>query len=185
MGIAHDAAAAVGKTLRSARAGTAKLTSRKLGLTNLPALIVESSSFVAEQALPTSATKEGEGTAPMITWSDAPPSTRSFVLICEDPDAPLPNPLVHWLVYGIPGTTTTIERSPTLVGREGRNSFQRDGWVAAQPPFGHGLHHYHFQVFALDVGIDLRSGAGRSAVVDAMRGHVVAWGEIVGTYVRN
>ena len=185
MGIAHDAAAAVGKTLRSARAGTKKLTSRKLGLTNLPALIVESPSFLADQALPTSATREGEGIAPTITWSNVPPNARSFVLICEDPDAPLPNPLLHWLVYGIPGTSIFLERSPSPLGREGRNSFQREGWTAAAPPIGHGLHHYHFQVFALDVGIDLKPGAGRSAVIDAMRGHIIAWGEIVGTYVRN
>jgi len=96
----------------------------------------------------------------------------------------LPQPFVHWLVYGLRGEDATLDATRLASAREGRNSTGRKGYVGAAPPPGHGTHHYHFQVFALDIDLALDAGARRSAVLDVMNGHVVAWGELVGSYER-
>ena len=164
------------------RAGDENLASHKLGL-GAPSLEVTSTDFTSGTTLPRAATCEGEGRPPAIAWSEVPPRTRSVVLVVEDPDAPVPEPFVHWLVYGIPSTTTSLDGAST--GREGKNSKLEPGFTPAEPPHGHGLHHYHFRVFALDDEVVLEPAAGRSALFDAMKNHVLAWGDLVGTYERS
>jgi Raf kinase inhibitor-like YbhB/YbcL family protein len=145
---------------------------------------ITSSAFTDGGSLPITFTADGAGVAPPLTWSNIPERARSLVLIAEDPDAPILNPFVHWLVYSLPVTTGSIATSPAG-GREGKNSMLKTGYTPAAPPAGHGMHHYHFQIFALDIVLELGEGAGRNALLDAMRNHVIAWGDIVATYERS
>jgi Raf kinase inhibitor-like YbhB/YbcL family protein len=185
MGLAHEIGKNIGKAIEPIRAGDDKIASRKLGVTEASRTIdVTSTAFTDGGSLPVTFTADGAGLAPPITWSSVPDAARSLVLIAEDPDAPFPKPFVHWLVYSLPVTTTSIASSPAG-GREGKNSMLKTGYTPAAPPAGHGMHHYHFQVFALDIVLELGEGAGRSALLEAMRNHVIAWGEIVATYERS
>jgi Raf kinase inhibitor-like YbhB/YbcL family protein len=105
--------------------------------------------------------------------------------MCEDPDAPFPEPFVHWIVYGIPPTVHALDGARATQWKEGRNSKLQTGFTGAAPPSGHGVHHYHFQVLALDKPLDQEEpGLGRGALLSAMRGHVLAFGDLVGTYER-
>jgi Raf kinase inhibitor-like YbhB/YbcL family protein len=127
------------------------------------------------------------GVSPALSWSDVPPGTKQLVLLCEDPNAPSPTPFVHWAVYGIPLTTRSLPEGippvPVTSGfKQGRNSTGGDGYTGPEPPVGHGVHHYHFQVFALDTPSELAPGADRASLLRAMSGHVLASGELVGTY---
>ena len=94
----------------------------------------------------------------------------------RDPDAPFPEPYVHWMVYGIAPNASFGERY-----NEGKNSKLAIGFTPAAPPRGHGLHHYHFEVFALDAATDYDPGVGRSQLLEQMKGHVLGWGEVIGT----
>ncbi|HEX6245787.1 MAG TPA: YbhB/YbcL family Raf kinase inhibitor-like protein, partial [Polyangiales bacterium] len=115
-------------------------------------------------------------------WDHLRGAARSFALICEDPDAPFPQPFVHWIVYDIPDDARSIE--PVHAWQHGKNSLLQLGYTGAAPPPGHGTHHYHFQLFALDVAHLPARGIGRRAFVSALRGHIVAWGELVARYGR-
>jgi Raf kinase inhibitor-like YbhB/YbcL family protein len=185
MGVAHEVGKNIGKAIAPIRAGADKLASAKLGLPAMQnqTLAVSSSAFSEGGAIPVAYTADGGGFAPPIAWENVPASARSMVLIAEDPDAPMPKPFVHWLVYSLPAAVGSLESAPAF-GREGKNTMMKPGYTPPAPPAGHGPHHYHFQVFALDTILELEGGIGRSALLDAMRGHVLAWGETVGTYER-
>ena len=184
MGIAHEIAKGIGKGLRSVRAGEEKIAAAKL-VAARPTLELTSDAFSNGGALPRSATADGEGVAPAIRWRGVPHHARSLALVVEDPDAPLHEPFVHWLVWGLPARDDgSIDVGAASNARQGKNSKQTRGFTPASPPPGHGPHRYHFQLFAIDREIDVEDGAGRGALFDAMRGHVVAWGEIIGTYAR-
>jgi Raf kinase inhibitor-like YbhB/YbcL family protein len=135
-------------------------------------------------SLPGRCTVDGEGVAPPLSWTRPAGGTQAVVLICEDPDAPLPEPFVHWLVYGIPADLQHLDVSTRPRAHEGQNSKLKSGFTPAAPPPGHGLHHYHFQIFALDTRVHLENGVGRGKLLEAMRGHVLQWGELVGIYQR-
>ena len=106
----------------------------------------------------------------------------------EDPDAPLPKPFVHWIAFNIgpdvTGLAEGITRDDNAILLQGKNSGLRTGWTGMAPPKGDTQHHYHFQVFALDQKLELQGGAGRSALINAMANHVLARGELVGTFRR-
>jgi Raf kinase inhibitor-like YbhB/YbcL family protein len=182
MGVAQDVMYKLGRAFGGGRAGAAKLVSRRLGGDRV--VVVTSPDFGDGEPLPISATADGEGGPPVIQWQSAPADTQSIVLVCEDPDAPLPEPFVHWLVYAIPASAMMLDTATLAGAREGKSSALRIGYAPAAPPRGHGVHHYHFQVFALDEIVHLADGAGRRELVETMNGHVLGWGEIVGTYER-
>lgn len=184
MAIGHDAAVAMGAALRRVRAGDHKLASSIIATVAQRTLEVSSPAFPDGGRLPLSSTIDGEGAPPVVRWSGVPAAAQSIALVCEDSDAPLPRPFVQWLVWGIPVTATRLDPWELDGLREGKNSTMRRGFAPAAPAPGHGVHHYHFQIFALDEPIDVGDGAGRSSLMHAMRGHVVAWGETVGTYER-
>jgi Raf kinase inhibitor-like YbhB/YbcL family protein len=185
MGLAHEVGKSIGKVIEPIRAGDDKIAARKLSVAEDTRTInVTSTAFTDGGSLPVTFTADGAGVAPPIAWSNIPDGARSVVLIVEDPDAPAPKPFAHWLVYSLPVTAGSIASSPAG-GREGKNSMLKNGYTPPAPPAGHGMHHYHFQVFALDVVLELGEGAGRSALLDAMRNRVIAWGEIVATYERS
>lgn len=185
MGLAHEVGRSIGKVMVPIRAGIDKLASRKLGLDrgHSQTLAVTSSAFSEGGTIPAAYTVDAGGFAPPIAWGNVPESARSMVLVCEDPDAPMPKPFVQWLVYSLPSAVGSLESAPAF-GREGKNSMMKIGYAPPAPPAGHGPHRYHFQVFALDTILELEAGAGRSSLIEAMRGHVLAWGETVGIYER-
>ena len=182
MGVAHDVINKVGHALGGVRAGPAKLASRRLGGDHV--IVVSSPAFVDGEPLPISATRDGDGVPPEILWESVPQDTKSIAVVVEDPDAPFPEPFVHWLVYAIPPSARSLGPAVVTASREGKNSNLRRGYAPAAPPPGHGVHHYHFQVIALDIPIAFAGGVGRRELIEAMGGHVLGWGEIIGTYER-
>ena len=185
MGIAHDVVTAVGHALTNIRAGTDKLASRKLVPTLAPTLSIRSPIFKDGEPLPISCSVDGEGEAPPLSWDAVPEHTATLVLLCEDPDAPFPDPFLHWSIYAIPATARSIATPLPECAIEGQNSTLKTGFTPAAPPAGHGVHHYHFQLFALDTASTFEPGTGRGALLEHMRDHVIAWGELVGTYQRS
>lgn len=136
---------------------------------------------------------EGENLSPPLAWSGVPDGTRELALIVDDPDAPRADPWVHWVVYAIPADSSEIppgasSGTGTLArpsgAREGKNDFGERSWGGPLPPKGHGTHHYHFKLYALDAPLGLGDGATKADVLHAMAGHVLAEAELVGTYSR-
>ncbi len=147
---------------------------------------VTSPAFAAGAAIPLRHSAYGDGLSPALSWSGLPAETRSVALMMEDPDARSARPYVHWLAWnidpaagGVPEGVTAENRPAGL--RQGRNTRGRTGYFGPRPP-GSQPHHYHFQLFALDAPLDLADGAGREALLAAMRGHVIASGELVGLF---
>lgn len=187
----------LGHALRGLRAGADKLVIADPELFTDPAvafasLEVKSPAFANGARLPVRFTADGTGVSPPLLWGEPPAGTLALALIVEDPDAPTPAPLVHAVVWGLdPGTRSLAEGAivPDDEGKSaghdvGRNSARREGWLPPDPPTGHGLHSYAFQLFALSATADLDASPGRSAVTAAMRGHILAAGLLTGTYSR-
>jgi len=169
------------------RAGVERLASSRLGVREgLPYLPLDSVAFNQGGPIPVRYTADGEEITPPLQWQDVPKSTRSLVLIAEDPDAPIPQPFVHWIAVMSPEVRTLgfMLRPGTSHVESGRTTLLRTGWVGCAPPRGDNAHHYHFQLFALDRELRLGSHPGRSALLRRMKGHVVGFGELVGTYER-
>jgi Raf kinase inhibitor-like YbhB/YbcL family protein len=125
---------------------------------------------------------EDGNVSPQLSWDGIPDGTRSIAVICEDPDAPSGS-FVHWLGWGIDSAAGGLgEGEPAP--EEGRNDFGRTGYDGPHPPAGHGVHRYFFRVFALDLLPELEAGASRGEVVAALEGHVIAAGQLVGTFER-
>ncbi len=129
---------------------------------------------------------------PGLSWS-AVIEAQAYALVVEDPDAPMARPFVHWLLWNIPGTAIAIPAGlartahpPELPGAtQGRNSAGLEGWHGTKPPAGHGVHHYHFQLFALSAPIThLGPNAGLEDLVSALKGLTIASGDLIGTYER-
>ena len=155
-------------------------------------LTLLSTSFSSNSPIPVKYTGDGDDVSPPLTWTGTPDETRELALICDDPDAPTPEPWVHWVIYKIPATAAALPEgvaktaSPdNLVGaRQGLNSWKRVGYGGPAPPRGHGTHHYHFKLFALDVELDVTGTPDKQLLLSAMHGHVLAQGELIGTYER-
>jgi Raf kinase inhibitor-like YbhB/YbcL family protein len=149
-------------------------------------LALTSTAFEAAGAIPDQFSSYGQNVSPELAWNPDK-AARSYVLIVEDPDAPKPEPFVHWVAWNIPASVHElplgISNAPASGQplRQGRNGAGTPLWYGPHPPKG-GPHHYHFQLFALDAALTLPAGSDRNAVVKAMRGHVVAMGDLVGTY---
>jgi len=152
-------------------------------------LALESSAFTPMGEIPATYTCDGEDGAPPLRWSGAPPGTRSFVLIVDDPDAPDPaapkRTYVHWVLYDIPADATSLAERVTAAGlpagtREGVNDWDKSGYGGPCPPIGR--HRYFFKLFALDRMLGDLGRARKADVERAMQGHVLERTELVGTY---
>jgi Raf kinase inhibitor-like YbhB/YbcL family protein len=145
-----------------------------------------SSTFQHGAEIPSYYTSDGEDASPELSWRDAPSDARSFVLIVHDPDAPRPGGFTHWVVYNIPAETGHIdEKVPdtervTGLGLQGKNDGGKIGYMGPAPPSG--THRYFFRLYALDTMLDLSARATHKQVSDAMKGHVLAQAELMGTY---
>ncbi len=144
--------------------------------------------------IPRKHTGEGEDVSPPLRWEGAPPGTRAFALICDDPDAERVAGIVwdHWLIWNLPAETRdlpeNVARTPTLPAlggaRQGRNSWPRTGYNGPMPPPGSGPHRYRFRLYALNAPLDVAPNARRPALEAAMQGRVLAEAELVGLYER-
>ncbi|MCS4508797.1 YbhB/YbcL family Raf kinase inhibitor-like protein [Xylophilus ampelinus] len=194
---------ALGHALRNQRAGLDEIAFNRIDLrTGTAAITVSSLAFADHAPIPALYTADGEGRSPPLQWSGVPAGAASVVLLVEDADAPTPRPLVHAIVVDLPaGPEGTLPESAlaspaqddsTLpaAGRVGRNSYLQAAWLPPDPPPGHGVHRYAFQVFALaaadpeDDTALLDETPGREAVLDAIDARAVASGLLIGTYTR-
>jgi Raf kinase inhibitor-like YbhB/YbcL family protein len=140
--------------------------------------------FKSGEALPKSASCEGEGKSPALEWKTSAVDAKSFALIVDDPDAPK-GTFTHWMLFDIPAGTRSLPHAATGPGISGRNDFDKAGYGPACPPKGHGVHHYHFRLFALDVEtLGVAAGATRAQVDGALKAHVIGSVELIGTYER-
>lgn len=145
-------------------------------------LRVSSPAFSNGSAIPRKYTCDGQNAAPPLEWSGVPEKARTLAVICDDPDAPS-GTFTHWLLYDIPASTEGLPEHPTT-GRSGVNSFGKTGFGGPCPPRKDDAHHYHFRVYALDVDSLGPAGLSKDDALNAMRGHILAEGEVVGTYKR-
>jgi Raf kinase inhibitor-like YbhB/YbcL family protein len=154
-------------------------------------IVLTSASFDDGSPIPARHTADGADLSPPLAWSGIPSGTAELALLCDDPDAPRAEPWVHWVLFGIPtvvaGLPEGLPASRTLSlpgGAQGSNDFGRIGYGGPSPPRGHGVHHYHFRLLALDRALDLRPGATKRDLLAASRGHVLGEGLLTGTYRR-
>ena len=144
-----------------------------------------SPAFEPHGTIPRRHSGEGEDVSPALSWSGAPAEARSFALICHDPDAPLVKPgaygFVHWVLYGLPGSTERLEEGTDL-GTAGANDFGGRGYGGPKPPAGHGVHHYFFWLLALDAEVDLEPGLEMWRFLEKAEPHVLGMNRLVGTY---
>jgi len=181
----------LGRALSGVRAGAGELASMQAELgAGTPRLDLSSPAFTDGGRLPERFTADGAGVSPPLTWGPPPEGTASLALLVEDADSPTGRPLVHAVVWGLAadaGALAEGEIAPDGSGIPdvGRNSYYREGWLPPDPPTGHGEHRYAFQLFALGAGAAQPGGdPGRTALVAAMKGHVLAAGVLVGVYSR-
>ncbi len=183
---------AVGHALRGQRAGLEKLAFQAVDLrAGMAQIAVASLAFADHAPIPARYTADGPGLSPPLQWTGVPPGAASLVLIVEDADAPTPHPLVHAIVVDLApadgalaeGALPSKDQEGDGAIRIGRNSYLQTAWLAPDPPPGHGVHRYAFEVFAL-AGGSFAGTPGRDAVLEAIREHGIASGCLIGTYER-
>ena len=142
--------------------------------------------FSAHGEIPAVHTCQGADRAPALAWSDVPAASKGFVLIVDDPDAPDPAApkmtWVHWVAYNLPASARAVAAGGTLPpgSLDGINDWKRTGWGGPCPPIGR--HRYFFKLYALDAMLPDLARPTKAQVEKAMRGHVLAQAELVGTY---
>jgi len=143
-------------------------------------LIISSQAFAAGGAIPARYTCDGGDISPELIIGQIPEGSRTLAVIMDDPDAPR-GTWVHWLVWNIPAATRVIAENSLPPGAiQGRNSWQRNGYGGPCPPSG--THHYVFKVYALDAALALPPASTKADLEQAMQGHILAQGELIGTY---
>ena len=151
-------------------------------------LAVSSSAFQEGGKIPAKYTCEGQDVSPVITWGEPPAETQSFALIMDDPDAP-GGVFTHWVLFNLPADSRELpEAMPTQAklpdgSLQGKNDFGKTGYGGPCPPSGR-PHRYQFTLYTLDQPLDLKAGASKKSVIDAMQGHILAQGRLTGTYQR-
>jgi len=152
------------------------------------ALELKSPDIMPNETIPTRFTCQGEEVSPALTWSGVPQETKSFALLCDDPDAPSGD-WVHWVVFNIPkdarGLPENILAQETLKdgSRQGVNDSHKIGYDSPCPPPGR-PHRYFFKLYALDTVLDIKREVTKKILLSEMQGHVLAEAKLVGTYQR-
>jgi Raf kinase inhibitor-like YbhB/YbcL family protein len=152
-------------------------------------LLVTSIAFQPGESIPSKYTCDDRDVSPPLAWSGAPPGTKSFALIVDDPDAPDPakpqRVYVHWVVYNLPLTTMALPESASKTGlpkgaAQGKNDWGRAAYGGPCPPIGR--HRYFFKLYALDTELAELVSPTKGDLEQAMKGHMLASGELIGTY---
>ena len=152
------------------------------------ALSISSPAFKDGERIPAKYTCDGQGISPPLSWGEPPAGTRAFALICDDPDAPS-GVFTHWVLFNLPASTRQLPEGVPAQNQlqngalHGRNDFRRNGYGSPCPPSGP-AHRYRFTLYALDKPLDLKAGVSKQQVIDAMKGHILAQGQLTGTYQR-
>jgi Raf kinase inhibitor-like YbhB/YbcL family protein len=183
---------AIGQALKGLQPGLESTIFHGGDVAAVPATIkIESPAFSDGAPMPARYTEDGEKVSPPLSWSGVPPEAKALVLLVEDADSPTPHPLVHAIVWDLPPHDGEIPeaglKSKGATGEPhalGKNSFLAAEYLPPDPPTGHGPHRYVFQLYALSREPKLSGTPGRGALLDAMRGHVIAKGALTGTYER-
>ncbi len=150
-------------------------------------LQLTSSAFEQGKPIPAKYSCRGEDVSPALAWGEPPAGTQSFALLMDDPDAPI-GTWVHWVLFNIPpsarGLAEAVPSDATLAdgSMNGKNSWGRLGYGGPCPPSG--THRYFFKLYALDEMLGLSSGADKGELLKAMEGHILAQGELMGTFSR-
>jgi len=151
------------------------------------ALQITSTAFSEGEMIPQRYTCDGPDVSPDLVWSGVPEGTKSLALICDDPDAPV-GTWVHWVLFNIPpgesGLAAEIPHDKTLASgaKQGTNDFRKLGYGGPCPPGG--THRYFFKLYALDAVLKLESGITKAKLEKAMKGHILAEGQLMGRYKR-
>jgi Raf kinase inhibitor-like YbhB/YbcL family protein len=146
-------------------------------------LELASDAFRDGQAIPRQYSCDGADQSPPLSWGEPPAGTKSFALIVDDPDAP-GGTFRHWGAYDIPAEARSLSAGQAA-GAQVVNDFGKTGYGGPCPPKGHGVHHYHFKLFALGVDkLGLGAGAKVEDVEKAARQHAIGQAELIGTYER-
>ena len=151
------------------------------------ALELKSDAFANGQAIPAKYSCTGKNISPSLSWSEPPAGTQSFALIVDDPDAPM-GTWVHWVLYNIKPDRRSLQEDLPVTGKNidpnavfvGKNSSGNIGYDGPCPPSG--THRYYFRLYALDTTIGLLPGATKDKILKEMDGHILAQGELMGTY---
>ncbi len=152
------------------------------------ALSIKSSAFNDGGMMDAKYTGKGEDMSPSLSWSGAPDGTKSFALICDDPDAPFMT-WVHWVIYDIPANVGELpeavpkEKTLSSGARQGRNDFRKIGYGGPYPPPG-GAHRYFFKLYALDTMLNLEPGLAKKELLKKMEGHILEEAQIIGKFKR-
>lgn len=188
----ETAAAETGPSVEQAAQGEAAgLAAEVVASGREPSLEVKSTAFDDQGEIPLRFTDYGHKISPDLAWSAGPDGTRSYAIVMDDPDA-APRLVNHWGIFNIPADVTALPQGlptdPSLALPKGAaqtvNTLGRTGYFGPRPPAGDEPHRYHFQVFALDTELELPPGSDREALLEAMQGHVVAHGRLVGSFQR-
>ena len=148
---------------------------------------ITSSAFEDGALIPAKYTCDGEDVSPPLQWEAVPEGTKSIALISDDPDAPV-GTWIHWVLYNLPAEVKELAEAvpadETLPGgaRQGTTDFGRIGYGGPCPPSG--THRYFFKIYALDTDVDLPRGADKSELLEAMQGHILGEGRLMGKYAR-
>ncbi len=150
-------------------------------------LDLKSDAFVNGQSIPAKYSCVGKNVSPALTWGNPPDGTRSFALIVDDPDAPM-GTWVHWVLFNIPAGNRSLPENLPITGKNvdpnaiyfGKNSSGNTRYDGPCPPSG--THRYYFKLYALDTLVNLLPGATKDELLKAMKGHILAQGELMGTF---
>ena len=159
------------------------------------AIQLTSAAFGEGERIPVKYAGDGEDLSPPFSWSGLPEGTKELALICDDPDAPTPEPWVHWVIYKIPvdcqglpeGVAKTARLKEPAGALQGKNSWpsgQTIGYRGPAPPPGHGVHRYFFRLYALEARMVIEPGKDKRALLAEMSGHVLGEGQLMGTFER-
>ena len=145
-------------------------------------ITLTSTAFTESGTIPKKYTCDDANLSPALAWSGVPEGTRSLALIADDPDAPV-GAWVHCVLYDLPADLTSLPEGAQGMGTQGNNDFRRSGYGGPCPPKGP-AHRYYFKLYALDTQLNLKSGASKAEVEKAIKGHVLAQGQLMGKYGR-
>lgn len=152
-------------------------------------LDVASSAFGEGETIPKPYTGDGKNVSPPLRWESGPGATQSYLIVCEDPDAPS-GMWCHWIIFNIPADRQELTEGVPVRDmladgtKQGRNDFGRIGYGGPAPPRGK-PHRYFFKLYALDTQLDLLAGSTRAQVLNAIKGHVLDEGQLMGVYGRS
>jgi Raf kinase inhibitor-like YbhB/YbcL family protein len=151
-------------------------------------LSISSPSFPNGGDIPKKFTCDGADVSPQLSWTEPPAGTKTFALLVDDPDAPAGN-WNHWAMWNLPASARSLTEGVGKLRRlpdgseQGLNDFRKVGYNGPCPP-ANKTHHYHFQLFALDTKMSLNADAGKPELQAAMKGHILAQAEWMGTFHR-